>query len=117
MLAGNDRRVEEPHHSNLVCRDGHPDTRSFAIIHFDGQSFNTLVPRRPSAAIRPDNDWNHLEVSCMGQTFTARANGEDLVSMQNGAQARGGWFIGVSGPASAMPKAEARFDNLVIYGP
>jgi hypothetical protein len=53
----------------------------------------------------------------MGQTLTARANGTDLVSLQNGAQAHGGWFIGITGPAGAMPKAEARLDNLVVYGP
>ncbi|MFN8637195.1 MAG: hypothetical protein U0893_25380 [Chloroflexota bacterium] len=94
-----------------------PDARSFNVIRYDAGVPAQPYGRQFSSAIRPDNEWNRLELSCVGSTVTARANGIDLSTMQDDTHKRGTFFIVIGGPASAMPHPEARLDNLVIYGP
>jgi hypothetical protein len=94
-----------------------PDAQSFRLVRYDTGEPSSTAPRQFSAAIRPDNAWNRLDLSCIGSTITASANGVELGTMQDDTHKRGSFFIVLGGPAYAMPHAEARLDNLVIYGP
>ncbi len=95
----------------------YPDARSFEIVHNHGRGFTTLVPRRTTSEIRPGNEVNHLELSCVGSTATVRANDVDLATASDIPDTPGRFFVAVSGPGDAQPHADASIDNLAVYGP
>jgi hypothetical protein len=95
----------------------YPDTQAFDVVHNHGRGFNTLVRRRIAAEIRRDNEWNRLELSCVGPTMTVRANGVDLASVPDVFETPGRMFVSIGGPMDAMPHAEVSIDDLAVYGP
>ena len=94
----------------------YPWTRQFALTRIEPSGSTPLISRRSSAAIHANDEWNHLELSCLGNSIVARINGQELGSVQDATLTDGGFIINIGGP-NAMPRAEARLDNLVIYGP
>lgn len=95
----------------------YPTTGEFEITRSDGGRRLSLVKRQTASAIQRDEAWNHLELICHGTTISARANGQDLGSVEDGAYREGLSTITFGGPASAVPHVTARLDNLVVYGP
>lgn len=79
-------------------------------IDTDGQRV-PLAGWRQSPVINRENDWNHLELTCAGDTLTAAINGVELARAQDGTYAQGRIAIGASANSETV---EARFDNLLV---
>ena len=95
----------------------YPATREFELLRIDVGKATALVPRQISTAIRRDDDWNRLELSCIGDRIAARANGVDLGAANDGTYTQGSLRVNVGGPLETIPHGEIRIDDLVVYGP
>jgi hypothetical protein len=80
-----------------------PATGQFALSNFDGQRWTHLGRGNAS---------NHLELTCIGSTITARINGTEVASASDRTYVSG-YVAVVIGRDDGIP-AEARFDNLVV---
>ena len=89
-----------------------PATGQFALSNFDGYRWTHLVPFRSSEVVRRGNASNRLELTCVGSTITARINGTEVASVQDGTYSSGYVALVVSRD-EGIP-LEARFDNLVV---
>jgi hypothetical protein len=89
-----------------------PATGQFALSNFDGSRWVHLVPFQSSAAVRRGNASNHLELTCVGSTISARINGTEVASVQDRTY-DSGYVAVVAGRDEGVP-VEARFDNLVV---
>ena len=89
-----------------------PATGQFALSNFDGYRWAHLVPFQSSDAVRRGNASNHLELTCVGSTISARINGADVASVQDGTY-DGGYVAVVVSRDEGIP-LEARFDNLIV---
>jgi hypothetical protein len=94
-----------------------PATSDFVLSRSDGARPIALAHGPAPEAINSGDQVNHLELSCIGDTITARANGHELASVDGGAYHGGRIWLVVGNSASQSPVAEARMDNLVVYGP
>lgn len=94
-----------------------PAQRLFALSRLDAGRPTILARREGSPAIQPDNSWNDLELSCVGNTIAVRINGVEVASVQDGTHRQGQSRVFVRGPSEEMPHAEVRLDNLAVYGP
>lgn len=114
-------------HVAVACRDteehGHyrltlePDSRRFRLSRVapDGQAI-TLTDWETSAAIRPANETNRIELSCAGEVISATVNDVLLASATDpdSPLREGQLWIGVGAFPGAHLTAEARFDRLVV---
>jgi hypothetical protein len=89
-----------------------PASGQFALSNFDGYRWVHLVPFRSSEVIRRGHASNHLELTCVGSTITARINGTEVASTQDGTYGSGYVAVVVSRD-EGIPLA-ARFDNLIV---
>jgi hypothetical protein len=89
-----------------------PATGQFVLSNFDGNRWVHLVPLQSSAAVRRGNGSNHLELTCVGSTLTARINGTEVASAQDGTYDRG--YVAVVVSRDESIPLEARFDNLIV---
>lgn len=94
-----------------------PASREYELIRTDLGQEISIARRQSSPAIQRDNAWNHIELSCIGSRISARVNGQEVASVDDGTYHRGLWNVLLGGPANGTPPAEARFDNLVVFGP
>jgi hypothetical protein len=85
----------------------------FLLQRADSAAGVALVGRTQSAAIRAGNATNRLELSCIGTTISAKINGTEVASVQDGTHTSGRVSIG-AGPFGGAGAVDARFDNLVV---
>lgn len=91
-----------------------PFSRTFTILRWDEYQRVALVPTHSSDAIRPDIGWNLVELSCVGSSISAMANGELLASVRDTLYTRGAFVLGTGSLDPAHRRTEARFDDLVV---
>lgn len=85
--------------------------RSFRLSRRDSSSSTVdLVALQPTAALRPGNQVNRLELSCAGNAISASINGTRVATSQDAAYTRGQMWLG----AGNAGLGELRFDNLAI---
>jgi hypothetical protein len=89
-----------------------PATGQFALSNFDGHRWVHLVPFQSSEAVRRGNASNHLELTCVGSTLSARINGTEVASAQDGTYDSG--YVAVVVSRDEGTPLEARFDNLIV---
>ena len=89
-----------------------PATGQFVLSNFDGYRWIHLVPSQSSEAIRRGNASNHLELTCVGSTITARINGTQVASAQDGTYDSG--YVAVVARRDEGIPLDARFDSLVV---
>lgn len=88
-----------------------PDTGRFLLSRRDTGTRVDLVSWQSSPAIRRGNQTNRLELICVGTTISAKINGIELASVQDGTYQLGRMWIGV---AATNATADARFNDLVV---
>lgn len=93
-----------------------PDRGQFALYRYDDGTAVRLVPYRASPAVNAGNDTNRLELSCEGASITARINGMEVASVEDGTYSEGRIQI-LLGAFSATATPEGRFGNLVVFRP
>lgn len=94
-----------------------PDVRQFELQRNDRGGRVSLSGRQPSGAVNGGDAWNRLQLSCIGSTITAWVNGQQVASVEDTSYTSGQHAVGIIGPVGPQPRAEARIDNLVVYGP
>lgn len=94
-----------------------PATREVLLRRGDLGGEATLSPQHVTGAARPDNENNHFELNCIGDTISARINGQPVISVTDATYHGGQSWIVIGGNVDEVPRAEVRLDNLVIYGP
>ena len=73
-----------------------------------------LIGWQASRAIRGGGQANRLELSCAGDTITARVNDVIVASVHDSTYTSGGMWIGAARFSDSPGTVEARFDNLVV---
>src|SRR5579884_1329977 len=111
---------------SIYCRYGsngtgyglflYPSGRFFHLDRLDPNSSDILLKGGTSHAIRPDNQWNRLQLSCIGNTITAFVNDKKVAAVQDTHYSGGNFTIG-TGVDVAEPDIDARFVNLVETQP
>ena len=101
-----------------------PGTREFRLARWDGTTSTPLKDWTTNNAINRDTA-NRLAFGCIGNLFTVSINGSPVASEFEGGQVgqpgrypNGRLVLGVGVFPNTNPgTAEARFDNLAVYGP
>jgi uncharacterized delta-60 repeat protein len=125
-----DLRVVGPFQGRYValgCRDtpsqGGSNQYRFSIDPEDGyytlalwvQGQETILDEGASPAIRTGNQVNHIELSCIGTTISARVNGVTVTSVKDTTHGQGRLWIGTGVYRSSLPgTVDARFHNLQV---
>ena len=70
-------------------------------------------------ALLPDNQSNHLELSCLGNAITASINGSQVASVEDRTYAQGqaGILAGTFTTTAPATLFDVRFDNLAVSVP
>jgi hypothetical protein len=110
----------------LGCRD-QSGTRGRYQMSLMAESGRVTLSQVTSGAERPlgdatdasgflhtDGTPDRLELVCAASTLTARVNGHEVATAQNGDYSDGGWLIGAGAPGAPF---EAHFTNLVVSRP
>jgi len=112
----------------LICREqdartGYllkvmPESGEVVIQRLDGgSSAPTPLANAVSAAVKPGNQSNHIELRCAGSSITARINDTDVATAVDGAYPSGGLRIGAGSNPGAIQTVEAHFRNLLVTRP
>jgi hypothetical protein len=119
-LAIDTRLLSERGEIVLTCRAGpqsgyrltvDPSTQRFRLRRVEAGGGPFLINPTQSNAIARGGAANRLELSCLGSTIAAKANGEPLFSLQDAPYASGEFHLGLFSPNAP---AEVAFDNVVI---
>jgi hypothetical protein len=89
-----------------------PALGRFSLSRMDAGEAADLTAPQASMAVARGTKVNHLELTCAGETVTARINGVEVASVHDGAYSIGAVMLFV-GRGSPLP-AEARFRDLVV---
>src|SRR5262249_39837618 len=89
-----------------------PALKRFSLARLEAGDPTILVDPQESMAVERGTKPNHLELTCAGETVTARINGTEVASVHDTTYSIGAvmLFVGRDLPLSA----EARFRNLVV---
>jgi hypothetical protein len=90
-----------------------PGRRRYYVAERNG-SFQTLVDWTSFPAIKPGNETNTVQLTCLGNVITVFINGEFANTLTNGDLPSGNPLIGVGTVGSVVEPAEARFNNLKV---
>jgi hypothetical protein len=114
----------------LTCRDQHSshpsqyrldvrtDDGSFVLARWDDGKETFLAGWQKSGEIHRDEEANHLELSCVGDTISAKINGALVGSARDTTYQKGQMKIGTGVLATSLPgTAEVHFKNLVVTRP
>jgi len=86
----------------------------FSLIKVVSDEPESLVLSRPSPAIKRGQETNHIELSCVGNTITATANGVELGSRQDTTLGNGRMVVGVTKTSAVSGISEVRFNSLKV---
>ncbi|MFN8521956.1 MAG: hypothetical protein U0821_02505 [Chloroflexota bacterium] len=110
----------------LVCRDQGvasanryefvviPSLQRFSLGRSVNGEWEMRVGPGESAAIKPGNETNRLELTCAGDRITAYANGEELGSFQDGTFRAGLMWFGVGNVTDGPLPVQGNFDNVTV---
>jgi len=89
-----------------------PALKRFSLARLEAGEPTMLVDPQESMAVERGTGLNHLELTCAGETVTARINGTEVASVHDSTYSIGAvmLLVGRDRPLSA----EARFRNLVV---
>ncbi|MFN8521957.1 MAG: hypothetical protein U0821_02510 [Chloroflexota bacterium] len=110
---------------SVSCREGgatgssyrlavDPARRSTTLARLDGGAEHPLVPWRLTAAVRPGNESNRLELACAGNRIIGRVNGVEVASAEDGTYAEGILRYGAGSFAGRNLPSDGRFDHLLV---
>jgi hypothetical protein len=96
-----------------------PDQRQFKLVRSDGPGKPevNLTDLTPTPIINRGNSWNHLEITCIGDTITGSINGVQVVIAHDSTYTQGNLYISGREPGPIPGPLEARFANLVVTRP
>lgn len=106
------RRTEAGQYRLLVD----PHAGSFQLSRVDGEAESSLLDE-PSSAIRPGNEPNRLELSCLGATIAVRINEMSVGAVEDSTHTTGELAIGAGSYGDRPLPLEARFDDLLVSRP
>lgn len=120
LVSGSEQRAFILHCREDVQRDtGYalvvtPALQTFVMGRSDPTGWKTLVGPATSDAIKPGGETNRLELSCVGEMVTGRANGVDLGAFQDGTHRAGQFRVSAHNASNVPLPIDARFDNLIV---
>jgi hypothetical protein len=102
--------------AEVLCRTGYLFTvttvGTYTLFRNTPTPFKTVVPVTASPAINKGTAWNHLELTCVGNTITGSVNGTQLFSVID--IPLGSGRLGIVAAGTGTRTWEARFDNLKV---
>lgn len=94
---------------NLSPADGY-----VSITRWDSGEETVLAEDTRDDVVNLDNDSNHVELSCVGDTITASVNGEEVLSVEDDTYDSGRFILAAGVYTGESGTVESHWDNLEV---